>query len=68
MRWQDKLTKKQKAHLKEVGITTLRGVKQSVEFQNGQRFPCWECVEVGRRLGLEAKLTAFHERAGGLTS
>ncbi len=60
MRWQKKLTKKELLHLRETGATTLEQVRENVLFQAQNRFPCWECVEIGRKLGIEVELTAFH--------
>ena len=59
MKWKAKLTKAQLEHLKECKITTLAGIKSNTVFQDTLMFPCWECVGIARRLGLEVKLTAF---------
>ena len=65
-----KLTKKEKKHLKESGITTLKVFKSNREFQKealvkniqdrkeympGLMEPCWECKMIARRLGLETQ-------------
>lgn len=58
MKWQDKLTKSELKHLKEVaGVTTLAGCKRTFEFhaaerkQPGSIEPCWECKAIARKLG-----------------
>ena len=65
-----KLTKKEKKHLKEQGITTLtqfKGVREAQkktliydiktrkEYMPGLMEPCWECKMIARRLGLETQ-------------
>ncbi len=60
MRWQQKLTKKELQHLRETNCRTLEDVKRNVAYQSQMRFPCWECVEIGRKLGFSVELTAFH--------
>ncbi len=59
MHWKDKLTKKELKHLKETDAHTLADVKANVAYQAKNIFPCWDCVEIGRKLGIEVKLTAF---------
>lgn len=59
-KWQKKLTAAQRKHAKEQGGTSLAGVRRNVEFQAGMACPCWECVEIGRRLGIDVELAAFH--------
>ena len=61
-RWQDKLTKAEQKHLRETGGRTLALVKSNVEFQDQNSFPCWDCVSIGRKLGIEVELKAFHKR------
>lgn len=61
MRWQKKLNKTDLKHLREVGTTTLAGVKRNVEHQAKMAFPCWDCVNIGHKLGIKMELTAFHE-------
>lgn len=60
MRWQQKLTKKQLRHVRESGATSLEGVRRNVLHQAEMQFPCWECVEIGRKLDIEVELTAFN--------
>ncbi len=60
MRWQQKLTKKDLQHLRETDCRTLEDVKRNVAYQSQMRFPCWECVGIGRKLGIIVELTAFH--------
>ena len=62
MRWQQKLTKKELRHLREANCTTLEDVKRNVAYQSQMLFPCWECVEIGRKLGISVELTAFHSQ------
>ena len=60
MRWQQKLTRKELQHLRETNCTTLEDVRRNVAYQSQNRFHCWECVEIGRKLGISVELTAFH--------
>ena len=60
MRWQKKLTKKELQHLHETGANTLEDVRANVLYQSKNQFPCWECVEIGRKLGISVELTAFN--------
>ena len=62
MKWQQKLTKKELRHLHETECKTLEDVKRNVAYQSQMRFPCWECVEIGRKLGMNVELTAFHSQ------
>lgn len=65
-----KLTKKEKKHLKEQGISTLshfksvreaqkqtlvHSIKTRKEYVPGIMEPCWECKMIARRLGLETQ-------------
>ena len=62
VKWQDKLTKKELKHLRvDANCHTLAAVKRTVEVQEADRKrnnhnpviePCWECKEIGRKLGL----------------
>lgn len=61
-KWKRKLTKKQRNHLKDCGITTLWRVKENMKHQDTLEFPCWECTEIARRLGINYSLTTFDER------
>lgn len=60
MTWTKKLTKKQLVHLMENGVTTMEGVERQAKNLSTQRFPCWDCVEVCRAVGVEFELTAFN--------
>ena len=62
MQWQQKLTKKELQHLHETGAKTLADVRANVLYQSTNLFPCWECVEIGRKLGIKVELTAFHSQ------
>ena len=65
MRWQDKLTKAERAHVRKWGGRTLAGFKENRRDQRamvaaaqivyGRRAiePCWECKDIARKLGLE---------------
>ena len=59
-KWQKKLTKAERRHCAETKGTTLTNVKSNVLFQQHLKFPCWVCVSIGRKLGMDVKLTAFH--------
>lgn len=61
MQWRQKLTKKELQHLRDTGANTLEQVRENVLYQANNRFPCWECVEIGRKLGIHVELTAFHK-------
>ena len=59
--WKDKLTKTQMKHIKETTQrSTLSEVKQNIAFQAQNTFPCWECIDIARKLGIEIELSAFH--------
>ncbi|HHL33861.1 MAG TPA: hypothetical protein ENJ30_05795 [Desulfobulbaceae bacterium] len=62
MRWQQKLTKEELQHLHETGANSLEEVRENVLYQSKNRFPCWECVKIGRKLGISVELTAFHDQ------
>ena len=62
MKWQNKLTKKERAHLREVGAVTLQGVRRCVLAQSQHAFPCWECVQIGKKLGIKVDLVAWRKR------
>ena len=62
MKWQEKLTKKELQHLRETEANTLAEVRANVLYQSKNLFPCWECVEIGRKLGISVELTAFHSQ------
>jgi len=58
-RWKD-LTREEKAHLREWGVTTLKGAKYMFAKQREQRIkygppciPCWECRAIAKKLGEE---------------
>jgi len=63
MRWQQKLTRKELQHLRETRANTLEEVRENVLYQSQNCFPCWECVEIGRKLGISVELTAFHSQS-----
>lgn len=63
--WQSKLSKKELAHLRSQGITTLTVAKVNAEAQvkmrkkwaeegltGSQAEPCWECRQINIKLGL----------------
>lgn len=60
MRWQNKLTKSELKHLREMGVTTLTGAKRNAEHQKNLRDrdpdpcnePCWECRRINLKLNL----------------
>lgn len=58
-KWLKKLTAKERKHLKEMGITSLRGMKVCAEHQKKWRDeaetfsePCFECKGIANKLGL----------------
>ena len=63
MRWQDKLNSADHKHLKETleGRVTLERVTNNVLAQETAKFPCWDCVCIGRKLGIPFELVAFNE-------
>ena len=61
-KWQKKLTKAERDHLKWAEVRSLSGAKYFVEFQKVNQFPCWNCVSIAGKLGVDLKLTAFHKR------
>ncbi len=58
-KWQKKLTSKQRRHLKSIGVTSRGGAVEAAEYQSCNRFPCWTCVDIGRRLGVKVELVEF---------
>lgn len=55
------LTKKERKHLREMGITTLKGFKRNAEMQADRRKefpfpefsePCWDCRAIAKKLEL----------------
>ncbi len=64
MKWQQKLNKADHKHLREShdGRITLETIRNNVLAQADNIFPCWDCVEIGRKLGIEVELTAFNKR------
>lgn len=59
MKWQDKLTAKERKHLRIVaGVRTLAGVKTTLMKQkemreeDGSFEPCWDCRTIARKLDL----------------
>jgi len=64
--WMKKLTVKELQHIKETsGAVTMCNAIDNAKFQESNRFPCWECVSIGRKLGVEIELKAFHARVAG---
>lgn len=60
MRWQKKLTKKEHAHLKDMGTFTLAGIRRNRTLQielckEYPEFPepCWDCKFIAKKLNLE---------------
>jgi len=65
-RWMKKLTKAEVKHLREMGVVSLRKVRETFEWQAMQRRenerknpdnhaviePCWECKAIARKLGM----------------
>lgn len=62
MRWQQKLNKQDRAHLRDTNARTLSDVRANIAFQDTMTFPCWDCVTIARKLGISCPLTAFTER------
>lgn len=58
--WRKKLTKKELRHIRQSGATSFEDVRRNVLYQAQMRFPCWQCVEIGRKLGIDVELTAFN--------
>jgi len=53
MKWQDKISKAQLKHLREIGITTLTQAKKNADFQKDNvDFKCSECRLINHKLGL----------------
>ena len=57
-RWQNKITKKELKHLREMGITTLGQARRNAEAQKEMRDsntlgsePCWDCRHINQKLG-----------------
>lgn len=64
MKWQDKLNKKQRTHVRESidGRITLAKVINNCKAQEDRMFPCWECVNIAHRLGVNLELREFNQR------
>lgn len=62
--WKKKLNKKQRNHVRESidGPVTLEKIRNNVLAQRDNIFPCWDCVDIGRRLGIKVDLVKFHDR------
>ncbi len=64
MKWQDKLNKADHEHLKESHAKgqriTLETIRTNVLAQANNKFPCWKCVAIGRKLGISVELKAFN--------
>jgi hypothetical protein len=59
-KWEKKLTKAERTHLREMEITSLRKFKETILHQNKSRSrkpdrfePCWECLSIASKLGLK---------------
>lgn len=60
MKWQNKLTKSELKHLREMGVTTLAGAERNALHQKKLRDedpeaflePCWECRRINTKLNL----------------
>ena len=55
--WKDKLTQRELRHLNDQGMRTLTHIRSALKLQReaerGSFFiPCWECQEIGKKLGL----------------
>jgi len=56
MKWKNRLTKQQRKHLYDQGITTLREfhaarvVQREYVERHGNIAQCWDCLEIERRL------------------
>jgi len=62
MKWNDRLTKTERRHLRESGCLTLAAFVRTVEAQKATRRanndnpalePCWECRRIAQKLNLE---------------
>ena len=59
MKWQDKLKKAEKAHVKDLCGGTLRRFKEirSVQLEYEKQHPgyhsCWDCHKIARKLSME---------------
>ena len=67
MRWQDKLTARERRHLREVNVLTIKALKRMREHQRERKRdaekrgiknpvePCYECRDIAIKLGLERR-------------
>jgi hypothetical protein len=60
MRWKDKLTAAERKHLRDMGIYTLRELRETREYQRHLKElpraggePCHECKHIAVKLGIE---------------
>ena len=57
MRWQDKLTAKEKKHLSGAAAIKTKGqLVEQARFMEERGFVCWDCVSIIRKLGIELDL------------
>jgi len=65
MKWQEKITKKEMKHLREMGVSTLTEARRNADHQKivrengaaeglprGIAEPCFDCLIINRKLGL----------------
>ena len=60
-RWQDRLTAKERAHLRENKIRTLKRLREARRVQLAGKMPatvgslesCWDCRMIAKKLGVE---------------
>ena len=55
-RWNDKLNKKERKHLKENGITTKARFMEQIAYTASRKktdtFFCWECYDIANKIGM----------------
>lgn len=52
MRWQDKLNKKEKNHLRENCIRSKKDMVIIIEHQKATGTTCWDCLSIAHKMGI----------------
>lgn len=61
MRWQKKLNKKERRHMKEWCSNSVAGLKRNI-LHNSAGLPCWDCWGIAGKLGLLEELRPEMEK------
>ena len=53
MRWQEKLTKAERKHLRETKTRNLTDLKENLLYQKTHDIRCHECLHIAIKIGME---------------